>query len=115
MPRDIVLISRQPPGPDALAKAAAQVGRALTVAEGDHAAVVRSAGENDVLTVARPTRVPCGDEVWRLAGQDGAPMAADSWWIEAWAPWGKGGEVGVAVAIQLARLLGGHCVIKDGS
>jgi hypothetical protein len=75
---------------------------------------VRSAGLKDVLTLAKPTHVQCGDEVWRLAGHDGAPLTQESWWIEAWAPWGKGGDVGVAVAMQLARDLGGHCVVKDG-
>lgn len=135
MPREIVVLAPNPPDIAALVQAGAAVDPQLGMRTMGGGAVhqlcqVGEAEDVAVLSVQQPLAVDNGEEVARLlpgrAGRDLAAAgvalrAADGapsprlWWVEALAPWDARGEIGVAVARELASRLGGVCVVQDGS
>ncbi|EYR62296.1 hypothetical protein N866_09835 [Actinotalea ferrariae CF5-4] len=123
MPREIVVVSARAPDLTTLLEAGAAVDPGLglrTMREGavHQLCLVGPDGSGDVavLSVSQPLAVENAAELARLlpgvAGLD--HLAAPLWWVEALAPWGDAGRVGVRVAQELALRLGGVCVVQDG-
>lgn len=118
MPREIVVLSPTPPDAAALLRAGAAVNDQLRVRTLYGGAVHElctgdGTGDDAVLSIWQPNDVGNRAEITRLLPD--APALPDPlWWVEAVAPWGERGAVGVAVAYELAAQLGGACVVQDG-
>ena len=120
MPRELVILSPTRPDVVALITAGAAVDDQLgmrTMFDGGVWQVCRVGDERDdaVLTVSQPFVATSRGEVDRLV--PGAPqleVPVPVWWLEALAPWGELGAPGVRIAHELAALLGGTCIERDG-
>lgn len=145
MPREIVVLVPNPPDARALVEAGAavdgrlvlrtidggavhQLCREVAAVEAGDARTGRDAagtaadvvGVRPVLSVHQPLRADDAAEVERLLPGltppgEVATWSRPFWWVEALAPWGTDGDDGVAVACELARHLGGVCVVQDGT
>lgn len=124
MPREIVVVSARPPDLQVLLEAGAAVDPQLglrTMREGavhQLCRVGQGAQGQDVavLSVSQPLAVENAAELRRLLPATTAVqgLAPPLWWVEALAPWGDAGRVGVRIAQELALRLGGVCVVQDG-
>jgi hypothetical protein len=117
MPREIYLMSDHPVSFEALAVAGARVdgqlavralyqGQAWQLVDGDEVAVLTIESSRQLVGTSDAARVTRG--LARVAGPGPA------WWTEASAPWGRGGEAGVAIMHNLAGLLSGEVRVEDG-
>ncbi|MEE6286662.1 hypothetical protein V2J52_03215 [Georgenia sp. MJ173] len=118
MPREIVILSPSPPDAQALLRAGVAVDdtlRVRTLYNGSVHELCRGDGDGDtaVLSVYQPQDVSNPAELQRLL-PDAPPMPDPLWWIEALAPWGAKGDIGVRLAYELSAQLGGACLVQDG-
>src|SRR5688500_8828937 len=104
MPRSSVLLTPEPIGADAIARAAGEVwagghdldpdADAFTLRALDDGAVLQVlAHDTVVLSVLRPRMLPTLDEVARLLPDAPRELPAVSWWADAYTPWAPGGEL----------------------
>lgn len=127
MPREIVVITPQPPDTRALLEAAVTVDpdlRLRSLATGAVHQIVRAdpadpapAAGTAVLSVSEPLRLERAGEIRRLLPVDVLPVWTGQpfWWVDAVAPWdAEAGRLGVRIAQSLALGLGGLCVVLDG-
>lgn len=127
MPREIVIISPQPPDTRALLEAAVAVDPDLLVrslVEGAVHQIVRAdpadpspAAGTAVLSVNEPLRLEHPGEIRRLLPVDVLPAWTEQpyWWVDAVAPWDEeAGTEGVRITQHLALGLDGLCVVLDG-
>ena len=117
MPRDILILTNTEPDATAFVRAGARLNADLRVRTIDDGAVTElcDEGGDAVLSIGRPEWMENPSEVERLAPSAVGRISAPVWWIEAWAPWGKPGDPGVAVALEFAAELGGVCIVEDAS
>ena len=118
MPRELVVLSPIRPDLVALITAGAAVDDQLgmrTMFGGGVWQVCRVGAERDdaVLSVSQPSLATSPDEIDRLAPGTHR-LELPVWWVEALAPWGELGAPGVRIAHELAALLNGTCVERDG-
>ena len=97
-----------------LATAAHAVDGSLGVREidGGQALQVYAAGGASVLTVYQATELSESGEVTRLL-PDPPTVGLPVFWIDAVAPLGDEGEVGVSIALRLALGLEAACIVED--
>lgn len=116
MPRELYLLTSEPVQFAALVAAAAEVDDSLLLRGlyGGAALQLVGADERAVLTIENSRLLADPFDARRVTrGLDLG--AAEVWWTEAVAPWGAGGDPGVAVVRGLARLLGGQVRVEDGT
>ena len=119
MPRSSTLVSPEPVGADAVARAVAIV-RDRLGATGESpdfvlqpldagAALTVSADGDLVLTVLRPRPLAGLAEARRLRpGWKLDALPTPAFWTDAYTPWTPGGLIGIAVLDTLAESLGAH-------
>lgn len=114
MPRELVLLSAEPPSSLALVEAGADVAPDLRVRTLERVVtqVVDDRG-TAVLSVQVPEFVENPAELARLAPW--AAVSAPVWWTDAWVPWGATGDVGVAIVRALSGAVDGQWIVEDGS
>jgi hypothetical protein len=117
MPRDILILSDRPPDVAALVRAGSSLAPTLGLRASSDGAVVQLCDSHGVavLTMQHPVVVEVLDEVRRLVPSSPANLAVPLHWTEAWAPWGRTGDIGVTIALRLAQDLGGFCTVEDAS
>ncbi|MDR2380905.1 MAG: hypothetical protein LBE08_06995 [Bifidobacteriaceae bacterium] len=129
MPRDIAIIT---PAPLVFEHWQAAAAAASEASGGPHSLLVwppswqfTAVCEADVTTISTPdlgtvltaaasqlAREP--SELRRLIPETADFQGAQTWWTEAWAPWGPGGAAGVSMARALAASLGGIAQAAEG-
>lgn len=114
MPRELVLLSADPPTSLALVEAGAGIAPDLRVRTLEQVVteVVDDRGVA-VLSVQAPERIENPAEVARLAPW--ATVPTPLWWTDAWVPWGEAGDVGVAILRAFAEAVDAQYVVEDGS
>jgi hypothetical protein len=80
---------------------------------GSGALQLTAEGGDLLLTVSPSLRSDCLDGVALLVPQVRALVGSPLWWTEAWAPWGRSGFPGVAIAKALAAAVGGYAMAAD--
>jgi len=118
MPRELVILSTTRPTLGALITAGAAVDDQLgmrTMPDPSVWQVCRIGDDRDdaVLTMSRPFAARNRAEIERLVPGARRPDVR-VWWVELLAPWGALGAPGLRIAHELAALLGGTCVERDG-
>lgn len=114
MPREVIILSAEPPSSLALVEAGADIApdlRARTL-ERVVTEFVNDRG-SAVLSVQVPERVENPAEIARLAPW--ATLEAPVWWTDAWVPWGAAGEVGVAIVRAFAAAVDAQLIVEDGT
>lgn len=117
MPRDVLILTKEPPRPEVLVHAGVAIDGGLALRTIDDEAVTEIIDEDGlaVLSIGRPELVEVQDEIERLAPSLAGGIDAPVWWTEAWVPWGASGDRGMAIALRFAADLGGLCSVEDGS
>lgn len=117
MPRDLLILTSTPPEVAQLITTAARIDGDLRLRTLDNRAVTELVNDDGiaVLSVGRPELMENPAEIERLVPEVAESVTAPVWWLDAWAPWGVKGELGVQVALEFAAALGGHCIVDDGS
>lgn len=114
MPREITILSPERHDLYALAEAAEGIDGADSVREIDDGAAVQvlTRAGAILLTVYAPRQLDSVGEVARLL-PDAPVVALPTWWSDAYAPFGDGGEEGVSIALRLALGLHAICLVED--
>lgn len=114
MPREITILSPVDFDLPALAEASEGIGGAAELREIDAGAAVQVMADDGtaLLTVYRPRILSSLGEVARLL-PDAPEVTLPTWWSDAIAPLGDGGEAGVSIALRLALSLDAVCLVAD--
>lgn len=114
MPRDVTILSPQAPDGLDLATAARAVDESFGVREidGGTASQVFARGGRALLTVYGAQELATAGEIERLLPHP-PEVSLPVFWIDASAPLGDDGEIGVSVALRLALALDAVCIVED--
>jgi len=114
MPREMYLVSTEPMTMPALVEAATAVDGQLVPRVLFEGAAIQLVDTADVavitLELSRLIEDPCQLEL--MVGR--LPLTGAVWWIEASAPWGPAGEIGVRIARELGERLGARVQVEEG-
>lgn len=128
MPREIILVTPAPIALEVLVASAEEVDPTLRVRQAERGALLQLVDEADaevVLTLQQSSALQVPTEVERLLPERSltpavraavyeASVVGAAAWTEAFAPFERHGERGVAIAQGIARRLGGACIVQDG-
>ena len=115
MPRELVILSPSMPGDASFRAAADSLAEpvSLTLDAGGLLARFHTRAQDPLVTVLHPPRITSSSEIDRLLPGHAAlpPAPLDGlWWTDVVVPWGPAEVAGVALAVSLARELGGILV-----
>lgn len=128
MPREITLVTPAPITLEVLVESAQAVDPTLRIRQVESGALLQLVDEADaavVLTLQQSSALQVPSEIERLLPEGALPPAVRAAvheaagrtaaaWTEAFAPFDRRGERGVAVAQQIAHRLAGSCIVQDG-